>query len=181
MWKDGLIRDLLCIFVESMLHCHIWIIYVCQHFFFFFCFCFFFSSKKTSINKRFLFCLSTAINIIIFKQSNQHHHFSSTAINIIIFQAKQSTSSFSSKAINIIIFKQSSQHHHCSSKASSVIIFQATSSFFGQYNYNYLLAFYLLQALIFGLGSIIILFKQTVLRQAPEMYDILNMPCESRG
>ena len=142
---------------------------------------FFFSSKKTSINKPFLFCLSTAINIIIFKQSNQHHHFSSKAINIIIFQAKQSTSSFSSKAINIIIFqakqstsslfKQSKQCHHFS---SNIIIF-------GQYNYNYLLAFYLLQALIFGLGSIIILFKQTVLRQAPEMYDILNMPCESRG
>ena len=91
---------------------------------------FFFSSKKTSINKPFLFCLSTAINIIIFKQSNQHHHFSSTAINIIIFQAKQSTSSFSSKAINIIIFqakqstsslfKQSKQCHHFS---SNIIIF----------------------------------------------------------
>ena len=137
----------------------------------------FFFSKQENFNKQTIFVLQ--INIIIFKQSNQHHHFSSKAINIIIFQAKQSTSSFSSKAINIIIFqakqstlfKQSKQCHHFS---SNIIIF-------GQYNYNYLLAFYLLQALIFGLGSIIILFKQTVLRQAPEMYDILSMPCESRG
>ena len=145
---------------------------------------FFFSSKKTSINKPFLFCLSTAINIIIFKQINQHHHFSSKAINIIILQAKQSTSSF---------FKQSNQHHHFQAKQSTSSLFKQSKQrhhfssdivIFGQYHYSYLLAFYLLHTSVdmFRLGSIlIILFKQTVLRQAPEMYDILNMPCDSRG
>ena len=115
MWKDGLIRDLLCTFVESMLHCHIWISYVCQHFFF----------KQENFNKQTIF--------VLFKHSNQHHHC----------QAKQSTSSFfkqsnqhhhfSSKAINIIIFKQSNQHHHFLSKAINIIIVQAkeaVSSFF---------------------------------------------------
>ena len=81
-----------------------------------------------------------------FKQSNQHHHFSSKAINIIIFQAKQSTSSF---------FKQSNQHHHFSSKATSSLFkqskqrhhFSSNIIIFGQYHYNYCWHL-LLQALI---------------------------------
>ena len=107
------------LFEESMLHCHIWIVYVCQH-------CRFISSRAINI------IIVQAINIIIvqakpstsslFKQSNQHHHFSSKAIK---FQRDH----FSSKAINII-FQASNQHHHCSSKAISIIIFQATSSLF---------------------------------------------------
>ena len=144
-------------------------------------FCFLFKAKK-NFNQQTIFVLFKHSNehphfqakqstSSFFKQSNQHHHFSSKAINIIIFQAKQSTSSF---------FKQ-----------SSIIIVQAkqaASSFFKQHHHFLSISLQLFAGIlsitsvdIFGLGSIIILFKQTVLRQAPEMYIFLSMPCDSRG
>ena len=128
------------VFQESMLHCHIWIVYVCQH-------CRFISSRAINI----IIVQAKQSTSSLFKQSHQHHHFSSKAIK---FQRDH----FSSKAINII-FQASNQHHHCSSKAISIIIFQATSSLF----FFFLISFQLFAGIlsnIFRLGSIIIVLSK---------------------
>ena len=157
MWKDGLIRDLLCTISRKRVALSYMIRLCLPALSFYF--------QQSNQHHHWLNCSSKAINIItvqakpstssFFKQSNQHHHFSSKAIK---FQRDH----FSSKAINII-FQASNQHHHCSSKAISIIIFQATSSLFFFFFFFLLISFQLFAGIlsnIFKLGSIIIVLSK---------------------
>ena len=153
MWKDGLIRDLLCTI----------------------------SRKHVALSYMNRLCLPALS--FYFKQSNQHHHCSSNqhhhcsskAINIIIFQAKQPTSSFfkqSNQVSTWSFFKQSNQHHFASKQSTSSLFKQSKQHhhfssniitfffFFFLYIYISFQLFAGILSNVFKLGSIIIVLSQ---------------------